>query len=990
MENLLILMNKLNIKSGLVVATLAVIWFFISPLPILYASTTGTITVIKTVVNDDGGTKTPSDFSFFVNDGAPIVFNSNGQNQITLPPGTYNVTEVTTSGYSVSYNNCSNIQLSSDDNKFCFITNSDVTSINRPPTLSGLEQWDGSTSLSEGWILPSPQATSRAISFSADVSDRDGDQVQLQVELRRFEEMFTGIDNGGILTSNLVPSGSENVRVTRSGLSEGKYHWRARTIDLNNNKSEWQEFGVTGNVDFEIRTKVPVIIVPGIPGSELYRDYDFHTKIWPPFIDDIQLPLELPLAENGTENPLFPMRVGDIIRAHDDNDYYKSLITELENNGYREGDTLFVFPYDWRLNITTNALLLKQKIDDVRQNGKVDIIAHSMGGLVSKLYIRGFPGTVRAFIDLATPHLGSPKAFEALQWGDDMGYGWLGEIVSKSLVQNMPSAYQLLPSPMYVQLFGPYFNKGGGHDGWLDYQQSMTFLVNSGRNPLAQTWSSLHDAIDNWNGTDYGVERIINIVGCGLATPASIYQLSGDHKYLLDYKNGDEEVPLGSAEALNSTQIYYAKNAVHGTLPSKDGVRQLIANLVSGNGEPLLLGTNLSTNRNSCGLLQGWIASVHSPIELHIYDSEGRHTGPKQDGSIENNIPGVAYDVIDDNKFAFLPDGGAYKITGKATGLGSFDARVERVENEQVTETFYYNEIPLTTLGTNVELTIVPNQTDHVFLIDQDGDSTFESEARPSSVLNTEESSDITAPITTSTLAGPKLNTGIWYVGTTTVSLTAEDDNSGVLKTEYSFDGGQTWNIYSNPFPVTQEGTTSVAYFSIDRAGNYEQIKNVEIKVDKMPPEAKIYFDVKSQQLQVEGSDNLSLVMITSNNAGEYLLTDEAGHTLLLTFKTGYEVGNRMKAQLYRIQYDNQPVVVLPDTNLQYEWSLDREGSVKELLQRISVRGAFDVQTKYNYAKDVTYFTVQNGSLSPQKSVQGMSILRLLTNSSSLILDRGY
>src|SRR3989338_10218641 len=139
-------------------------------------------------------------------------------------------------------------------------------SLSDSPTLFGLEQFDGSTSIPEGWILRHPYISS----FSANVSDPDGDQVKLQVELRRFEEPFTGIDDGGILTSDPVPSGSENVRVTRFGLSDGKYHWRARAIGANSNtsgtESGWQEFGVVGNVDFSISA-------PFEPTQPLYGQY---------------------------------------------------------------------------------------------------------------------------------------------------------------------------------------------------------------------------------------------------------------------------------------------------------------------------------------------------------------------------------------------------------------------------------------------------------------------------------------------------------------------------------------------------------------------------------------------------------------------------------------------------------------------------------------------------------------------------------------------
>ena len=90
------------------------------------------------------------------------------------------------------------------------------SSTNQPPTLSGLGQFDGATSIPEGWILRHPYISS----FSANVSDPDGDQVKLQVELRRFEELFTGVEDGGILTSDQVPSGTTLVSQNGSYLAD--------------------------------------------------------------------------------------------------------------------------------------------------------------------------------------------------------------------------------------------------------------------------------------------------------------------------------------------------------------------------------------------------------------------------------------------------------------------------------------------------------------------------------------------------------------------------------------------------------------------------------------------------------------------------------------------------------------------------------------------------------------------------------------------------
>lgn len=132
------------------------------------------------------------------------------------------------------------------------------------PALNDLRQWDGSVSMPEGWILRHPFVSSFSANIVTHVSAPDG---RLQVELRQFEESFTGIDDGGILTSDLILAGGEArvPTVLSDGsrppiwLSDGKYHWRARVIDNLGNTSSWQEFGSMGNVDFEILTNQPPV-----------------------------------------------------------------------------------------------------------------------------------------------------------------------------------------------------------------------------------------------------------------------------------------------------------------------------------------------------------------------------------------------------------------------------------------------------------------------------------------------------------------------------------------------------------------------------------------------------------------------------------------------------------------------------------------------------------------------------------------------------------
>lgn len=126
--------------------------------------------------------------------------------------------------------------------------------IAEPPTISNLNQFksDIQTEIAEGGITTesSPNDPTKGIVvFRATVIDPDNDQVKLQVELKEFNQPF---DESDILESNLVPSGSEAI-ITATGLTNGQYHWRARAVDSRGAALDWQEFGETGNVDFEVK-----------------------------------------------------------------------------------------------------------------------------------------------------------------------------------------------------------------------------------------------------------------------------------------------------------------------------------------------------------------------------------------------------------------------------------------------------------------------------------------------------------------------------------------------------------------------------------------------------------------------------------------------------------------------------------------------------------------------------------------------------------------
>ena len=611
---------------------------------------------------------------------------------------------------------------------------------------------------------------------------------------------------------------------------------------------------VSGNVEFSPwlvynpNNKNPLIIIPGIMGTEIYKNYGDNSEIWPnmgklisSFTDGFLN--DLSFKKDGTENTDFPMKLGDIVRKVDllgknVSDTFDGLISTLTKDGYMEGINLFVFPYDWRESDSDTAILLKNKIDDVLlQTGanNVDIIAHSMGGLVAQKYIADNGGDkVDKLFFIGTPHLGAPKAFKALIYGDDMGinklhYSILYPQELKLISQNFPSVFDLLPSRTYIdgnQNISPnkyVYDTTASTSRWLNYDETKDFMINHGVNSsLFSQAESFHESTDSFDLK--GVE-VYNFSGCGLTK--TIGDITAKKKrswtslwlkvvddYSIKYTNGDETVPLTSAVGPFDDHNYYVKNAVHSELPSTRGVPETIFSILSGDKMPTFSG--VSTSSSFCDI-RGIVLSTHSPVSVNIYDDIGNHTGPTDNGDIEYGLSGVSYDKILDDTFVFLPDDNQkYTVLIKpATSTVAYDLSLEKVgDNNLITKKAYWNKVSVKNTFSNSSIYLEPTDTNYVINTDEDNDGIFELTTSPSSVLSFSVAEDVIAPQTSSVVSKEGL-----------ISLSATDDNAGVLETQYSFDGN-TWVSYSAPF-LASENTLS--YFSTDNAGNVEMPKTVII-----------------------------------------------------------------------------------------------------------------------------------------------------------------
>ena len=220
----------------------------------------------------------------------------------------------------------------------------------------------------------------------------------------------------------------------------------------------------------------PVILLHGIMGSKL-REAGTLDELWFGNLstllfsnyESIRLEID-PETLEPEENQVEPFAIADKAAG---TDYYNAIIQTLTNyGGYQLTDIntpadnldrkMYVFTYDWRHDNVKSARKLHHFIQQIKQDHnnpdlKVDLVAHSMGGLISRYYLRygttdvlndnDFPINqqgaehVRRVILLGTPNLGSVGSVHSFITGLRIGL----RTIPTEVLATMPSIYQLFP-----------------------------------------------------------------------------------------------------------------------------------------------------------------------------------------------------------------------------------------------------------------------------------------------------------------------------------------------------------------------------------------------------------------------------------------------------------------------------------------------------------------------------------------------------------------
>ena len=229
--------------------------------------------------------------------------------------------------------------------------------------------------------------------------------------------------------------------------------------------------------------KKPIIFIPGIAGSELFKIDESlvspeekaigmiygdkersANRIWVPIgYDATKANDDLNLYSN--EN-LYGLQQGDLRKVNVFERHagpvamYSSLLGTIMKNF--PDRPVYLFSYDWRKSNIDSAEKLAAFIDSITDGGKVkvDLIAHSMGGIVSSHYLREHDDRVDKYLSFGSPYEGAPSAFNTLSSKSLVG-GFLDVVIEKlvgikpDVASSFTSMVELLPTQRMLEKY-PY------------------------------------------------------------------------------------------------------------------------------------------------------------------------------------------------------------------------------------------------------------------------------------------------------------------------------------------------------------------------------------------------------------------------------------------------------------------------------------------------------------------------------------------------------
>jgi pimeloyl-ACP methyl ester carboxylesterase len=453
-----------------------------------------------------------------------------------------------------------------------------------------------------------------------------------------------------------------------------------------------------------------IIVLPGICGSVLQRDgkdvwncssqsITQYVRSWGNSLSQLELSQDAIVGSEDNVEATGLIRGAHIIPGlHKVLCGYEILSStiqrefqvEMGNRKTEKPANFFEFPYDWRYHSRYNAELLATFVEHRLKiwrdytgnpNAKVILLAHSLGGLISRYYIEVLGGwqDCKALFSFGTPYRGSIDSIDYLA----NGYKAAGIIPLTKVLQSLPSVYELLPRHTVLQVNGRYesitqasvplpnINPKKALDAWAFHQKISEALLQQPE----EYWDS-----------PYKIKPFIGIKQSKTKQSAFLHlgNLHSTNEKLppeIDalYQDGDGTVPYWSAipqepdpdRRSKVDRIVYVPET-HGAIQSNpQALRQLIRELkvlqdVKGLGN--VLGPTDQDESGEAATLSLTVDDLYAADEEVVVQAEMKDTN--QDfGGIKAEIKAVEGEVIHRLTLEQQSEGWMGAITGLAPGM---------------------------------------------------------------------------------------------------------------------------------------------------------------------------------------------------------------------------------------------------------------------------------------------------------------------------------
>jgi pimeloyl-ACP methyl ester carboxylesterase len=304
-----------------------------------------------------------------------------------------------------------------------------------------------------------------------------------------------------------------------------------------------------------------------------------------------------------TAHLLFPGLYDELLKAFHDRGYHEDIQPRKPRN-------LWVFVYDWtRSNrdsgrdlatfITRDVLGAHNSLHPEHPWKDVDVISHSMGGLVARAAIQLFQAPIQRSVYVVAPHFGAPLAYFGLHSEVGLTLGLLVSMVGNAMwgrflrlpgderrldeqlhwvATRLPSVYEMLPDEFYLTHQHPMVTLQSGLISTAVIGPADTYWVNPTSRFLDATHCQQAQEAMSFKrqlGSELAGRKLVLYSDTEVTPDHVVHRWNRFGRPYDSGQHGDESVPVASAGA--GLRDAVRVRGTHEGLPNSQETHRLIA-----------------------------------------------------------------------------------------------------------------------------------------------------------------------------------------------------------------------------------------------------------------------------------------------------------------------------------------------------------------------------------------------------------------------------